>query len=106
MMNNKDINNSLDKSHKIKEKNEIENENKISNDYNKNENYYDKYKETLKKKNYYKEKCKEFNEMINKMNLDEKKEFENIITENSNKSFENNNINDSQNESIKEEIEY
>ena len=106
MMNNKDINNSLDKSHKIKEKNEIENKNKISNDYNKNENYYDKYKETLKKKNYYKEKCKEFNEMINKMNLDEKKEFENIITENSNKSFENNNINDSQNESIKEEIEY
>ena len=106
MMNNKDINNSLDKSHKIKEKNEIENENKISNDYNKNENYYDKYKEILKKKNYYKEKCKEFNEMINKMNLDEKKEFENIITENSNKSFENNNINDSQNESIKEEIEY
>ena len=101
MMNNKDSNYGVDKSHKIKEKNEKENENKVSNDYNKNENYYNKYKETLKKKNFYKEKCKEFNEIINKMNPDEKKEFENLLTEN-----ENNNINDSKNESIKEEIDY
>ena len=106
MMNNKNINNGVDKMNKNKEKNEKENENKVSYDYNKNENYYDKYKETLKKKNFYKEKCKEFNEIINKMNSNDKKENENLLTENSNKSNENINKDESINESIKEEIDY
>ena len=98
MMNNKNINNGVDKMNKNKEKNEKENENKVSYDYNKNENYYDKYKETLKKKNFYKEKCKEFNEIINKMNSNDKKENENLLTENSNKSNENINKDESINE--------